>query len=167
MPHDNKEGRVYKTVHSHGRVFDIRYGYYEEYERGRYDPIPIYPNFKEKPEYTDEGFPFVTAMQDVCPHFDGEDPSLGCFGCKHYTSGEDLIGICKENENRKHEQKEKQSMKKLLAIFLSVMLTVGLFVAVGISASAENTAASTEERTLITLPEFDFPDDTQINLSNL
>lgn len=101
MSKGNKEGTTYKIVCSHGRVFDIRYGYYEEYERARGEPVPIYPDFKEKPEYTDEGYSFVTAMQDICPRFDGEDESLGCFGCKHYAAGDDLIGICKCQENRK------------------------------------------------------------------
>lgn len=96
MLNRNEEGKVYKIVCSHGRVFDIRYGYYEEYERARGEPIPIYPNFNKNPEYTDEGYPFVTAMQDVCSHFEGEDSGLGCYGCRHFDHGDDLIGICKK-----------------------------------------------------------------------
>lgn len=99
-----KEGDLYKRIVIDDITFEIRYGYYEEMDRyGKYnDPIPIYPNFVENPEYNKEGFPFVTAMQNICPHFEGTDKDLGCYGCKHYLSGEDLIGICNENKNNKH-----------------------------------------------------------------
>ncbi len=95
-----KEGDPYKTIVIDDITFDIRYGYYEEQDRyGKYnDPIPIYPNFRENPEYNKEGYPFVTAMQNACCHFDGADKELGCYGCKYYKEENDLIGICKKTK---------------------------------------------------------------------
>lgn len=95
-----KEGDLYKRIVIDDITFEIRYGYYEEKDRyGKYnDPIPIYPNFVENPEYNNEGFPFVTAMQNVCSHFEGNDTELGCHGCKYYNEASDLIGICKKTK---------------------------------------------------------------------
>ena len=88
-----KDGDPYKKIKIGDRVFDIRYGYYEEFERQRNDPVPIYPNFIKEPICID-GCPLVTAMQDVCEHLDGTDPELGCLVCKHYERLEDMIGKC-------------------------------------------------------------------------
>ena len=57
-------------------------------------------------------------------------------------------------------------MKKMMKNMITAMLAFAMLLTPAIVASADDTTASTEERTLITLPEFDFPDDTQINLSN-
>ncbi len=57
-------------------------------------------------------------------------------------------------------------MKKMMKNLVTAMLAVAMLLTPAIAASADDSTASTEERTLITLPEFDFPDDTQINLSN-
>ena len=42
-----RDGDLYKTVTVHGKTFELRYGYYEEYERESLfsEPIPIYPDF--------------------------------------------------------------------------------------------------------------------------
>ena len=101
MPHKKKEGTLYKTLRIKEATFEIRYGYYEDFERARGEPVPIYPDFKEKPQYTSDGRPFVTAMQDPCRYFDGSDKSLGCFGCSYYSSADDLIGLCNMEHNRK------------------------------------------------------------------
>lgn len=95
-----REGDLYKRIVIDDITFEIRYGYYEEMDRyGKYnDPIPIYPNFKEHPEYNNEGYPFVTAMQNICSHFEGTDKELGCYGCVHYNEANDLIGICKKTK---------------------------------------------------------------------
>ena len=77
-----------------GHTIELRYGYYEEFEREHNDPVPIYPNFIKEPAYLD-GYPLVTAMQDVCEHFDGDDAEIGCLVCKYYERCEDLIGKCK------------------------------------------------------------------------
>ena len=57
-------------------------------------------------------------------------------------------------------------MKKMMKNIITAMLAFAMLLTPAIVASADDTTASTEERTFITLPEFDFPDDTQINLSN-
>ena len=90
------EGALYKRVSVFGVDFELRYGYYDDAERNsRYnDPIPIYPDFRRKPRYSEEGYPFVTAMQDACEHFAGSDREGGCFGCSHFRHGEELLGIC-------------------------------------------------------------------------
>jgi len=99
-----KEGDLYKVITAHGKSFEIRYGYYEEIDRhSRYpEPIEIYPNFIEQPVYTDEGIPFVTAMQTPCGHFKGEpDEDNTCYECSHYEKCEELLGICTCPKNRK------------------------------------------------------------------
>lgn len=92
-----KEGDIYKVIKLHEQQFELRYGYYEECEREdpTQEPMPIYPNFLDLPMFTPEGFPFVTKMQDVCPHFDGVPSSFSeCAECGFYCHGDDLIGIC-------------------------------------------------------------------------
>lgn len=100
---DIRDGDVYKIIRVEDMTFEIKYGYYEEYERGRSEPVPIYPCFLSEPAYTDGGAPLVTAMQEACPGFEGEDRELGCFGCRHFSEWEDLIGIC-ESPERKRKQ---------------------------------------------------------------
>ena len=94
-----RDGDLYKTVTVHGKTFELRYGFYEEYEKSsRYpEPIPIYPKFRKEPLYTDEGEPFVTMMQDACPYYKGEKKRTAdstCDECKHFKHGEDWFGIC-------------------------------------------------------------------------
>lgn len=96
-----RDGDIYKTINIDTLTFEIRYGYYEEYERGRSEPLPIYPDFISEPAYTGEGRPLVTAMQDVCQSFEGGDRDLGCYGCRHFHECEDLIGICNHPEKQK------------------------------------------------------------------
>lgn len=96
-----RDGDIYKIVELFGHTFELRYGYYEEYERGRGDPIPIYPDFKKNPVYTNEGFPFVTQMQELCEHGKSKFDEGCCIDCEHYQDGEDLIGICTNKANKK------------------------------------------------------------------
>jgi len=92
-----KEGDMYKVITLCGEEFEIRYGYYENADRlGKYnDPIPIYPNLLDNPQYNNEGYRFVTEMQDTCKYFKGKLLVDICCGCKHFQKGDDLIGICK------------------------------------------------------------------------
>ncbi len=98
-----KEGELYKLVTVFGRTFELRYGYYEDYEReSRYnEPIPIYPDFVKNPEYTADGYPFVTEMQPACRHYDSESDEDICFRCRHFIKGVELFGICKCRERVK------------------------------------------------------------------
>ena len=97
-----RDGDLYRIIFINGKTFEIRYGYYEEFERDRNDPVPIYPNLLERPVYDGDGRPIVTAMQDVCDHFDGSCGEIGCYGCAHYKAVEDLMGVC-INDNKKIE----------------------------------------------------------------
>jgi len=98
MPNSkHKEGDLYKVIEAFGEHFEIRYGYYEEFERDSGEPIPIYPDFKKDPHYTARGEPFVTAMQDMCEGAQFKASGLYdecCGNCKHFRRGEELIGVC-------------------------------------------------------------------------
>jgi len=95
-----RDGDLYKIISLFGKEFEIKYGYYEEYERTRGEPIPIYPDFERYPEHTEEGYPFVTQMQELCEHGESEISDAYCADCKYYKHGEDLIGICTCEKNK-------------------------------------------------------------------
>lgn len=92
-----KEGELYKALCVHGAVFEVYYGYYEECERENpaIDPMPIYPDFIKEPQYTSEGFPFVTKMQDACKYYSGRPGEFNdCAECQYYSHGDELLGVC-------------------------------------------------------------------------
>ena len=97
-----KEGDLYKSVTVFGKTFDLYYGYYEDYERhSRFnEPVPIYPNFRASPEFSDEGHPFATEMQEACEHYEGPPDESICYGCVHFRRGEELIGVCQCRKNK-------------------------------------------------------------------
>ena len=101
-----KEGDLYKVVNTYGRTFELKYGYYEECDRHSplvRSPVPIYPDFTKEPVYTDDGTPFVTMMQDVCPFYKGEKKRTAdstCDECKYFGHGEDWFGICTCPKNK-------------------------------------------------------------------
>ncbi len=103
-----REGDLYKKLTIEGREFEIRYGYYSEAERSLWGPTPVYPDFLKTPMYTENGFPYVTAEQSVCGHFQpkirvsGED---WCHDCRFFRLGEEIIGICTCMEKRQYVQK--------------------------------------------------------------
>ncbi len=98
-----KEGDLYKQITVFGKTFELRYGYYSESERHSAfnEVIPIYPNFIKEPIHTDEGHPFVTQMQDICEHYAGTPGGDDCFGCCHYLHGDELLGICVCEKNKR------------------------------------------------------------------
>lgn len=97
-----KEGDLYKEVTIRNVSFKLRYGYYEDFERnGQYnEPMPIYPDFITKPMFTDDGFPFVTAMQDICEHYSGKTGEDSCSECQHFCECEELFGLCYNPKKR-------------------------------------------------------------------
>lgn len=104
--HTHKEGELYKVIVAYGKSFPLYYGYYEERDRQSpyAEPVEIYPKFKENPVYTDEGIPFVTEMQDVCPHFSGQRHADSiCYDCAYYKKCEELLGICTCPQNRRKD----------------------------------------------------------------
>lgn len=99
-----RDGDLYKVIKAFGKTFEVRYGYYEDFEKRNGEPIPIYPDFTKSPEYSESGSPFVTAMQDSCDFAKLKTNSFGfCNDCRHYKPGEDFIGICVCREKRKNE----------------------------------------------------------------
>lgn len=101
------EGDIFDIVSVGGHQFTIRYGYYEETERGTTDPIPIYPCFISEPRYTPDGMPLVTRVQDACEHYRTENTQEGdgwCADCIHCLSEQAHIGICRCEHRRKPQQ---------------------------------------------------------------
>ncbi len=99
-----REGDVFDILCVGGHQFTIRYGYYEEAERGVTDPIPIYPCFVENPMYTEDGHPLVTRIQDACEHYHTSEENGGdgwCSDCIHCHSTHEEIGICRCPYRRK------------------------------------------------------------------
>lgn len=92
-----KEGDLYKVIKVFGKTFELFYGYYDESDRySKYASLmEIYPDLKKNPVYTDDGVPFVTAIQEVCEHYQKvRDTSNRCIDCKYYKKGEELFGLC-------------------------------------------------------------------------
>ena len=92
-----RDGDLCKVVTVFGKTFELRYGYYDECERDVMEPIPIYPDFKINPEYTEDGIPFVTMMQDSCECYKGEVSrtyDITCADCKYFKPGEEWFGLC-------------------------------------------------------------------------
>ena len=99
-----RDGDLYKMLNAFGKTFEIRYGYYEDFEKSTGEPIPIYPDFIKAPEYTDDGKLFVTAMQDSCQFARLKTNGFGfCVDCVYYDSGDDFIGTCLCEHNKKNE----------------------------------------------------------------
>lgn len=99
-PHRPKEGEFYRSVVIAGKIFELYYGYYEEFEREYNAPMPIYPDLKKEPLYTDNGTPVVTAIQDACNHYQGNPDGETCFECKYFLKQEELFGYCQCPHNK-------------------------------------------------------------------
>ena len=97
-----RDGDLYKVVTIHEVSFELRYGYYEEFERAVGEPIPIYPDFIKSPRYTKDGYPFVTQMQELCKYGESSFTEGCCADCRYFVDGEELLGICICPENRKN-----------------------------------------------------------------
>ena len=97
-----QEGDIYEVLTVCGKIFEIRYGYYEDFERDGESPIPIYPDLEKTPIYGTDGKRIVTFMQDPCEHFipqeEGADPYCGC--CKYYDrTHERMVEPCRCEKN--------------------------------------------------------------------
>ena len=96
------EGDVFDILQVGGHRFTIRYGYYEEEERGITDPIPVYPCFIKKPHYTAEGQPLITRFQDACEHYAPSGDGDGwCADCIYCANADQEIGICQCKQRKK------------------------------------------------------------------
>ena len=98
-----REGELYAVVTVHGKRFELRYGYYDDRDRGE-PPDVIYPDLIKHPVYTDSGEPLITMMQDACERYSGEAKrtiDTTCAECKHFRQGEEWFGICTCPKNKK------------------------------------------------------------------
>ncbi len=103
-----KEGDIYKIVSIDEHTFELRYGYYEEFERGG-DPVVLYPDLEARPLYTREGKRIVSAIQNVCGHYlhpVGRTPENCCYTCSHYQNKKEDISICGCEKQRREPSKE-------------------------------------------------------------
>lgn len=99
-----KEGDLYATVSVGGHTFDIRYGYYEESDRTLCEPVVVYPDLKNKPVFSPEGYRLVTAVQGPCEHYavtDGHEPEECCSDCMYYPNAKEEIGVCRCKHNKR------------------------------------------------------------------
>ncbi|MBE6547597.1 MAG: hypothetical protein E7667_01785 [Ruminococcaceae bacterium] len=100
--HTPREGDLFKVIELHGARFEIKYGYYDDIER-QHEPMEIYPDFIKSPVYTNDGFPFVTLMQDACQSYKTIDNNLDrdCSSCIYMERGDELIAVCRCQKNKR------------------------------------------------------------------
>lgn len=85
-----------RIIRVKGHEFDL----YKYYDNSLGEELINYPNFQENPEYTDDGRPFVMAIQECCQLGEPIDPGnadiCDCSGCKWFflESPTDAIGVC-------------------------------------------------------------------------
>ncbi len=89
--------QLYKVFRVGGRSFPVYLEYDEQFD----ETYPAYPDFGKQPEYTEDGRPFATAVQESCPHArpnaSGEGLPGDCGGCGWFYREQtpyDLIGVC-------------------------------------------------------------------------
>lgn len=107
-----REGDLYKVFEVGGHIIEIRYGYYSEKERGMVEPLPVFPNFREKQLYSKEGLPLASAIDSACEHYTpiGENPEDCCSDCRCFSGKE--IGICRCKERICIQRKCEEYMPK-------------------------------------------------------
>lgn len=104
-----REGDLYDTIIVDGKVFEIRYGFYEEFERGSGEPFPIFPDLNKNPMYTQEGYRIITQMQEPCDMFEIKSEDFSekvCGGCVYFGDENNLIDICKNERQKLKEATE-------------------------------------------------------------
>lgn len=92
------EGDLYKIVVLDDHTFEIRYGYYAEEERGRVEPLPLFPDLVDRPVYTAGGVPVTTRLQIPCGHYYPNrtcQPEGWCGDCTHYENVREEFGLCR------------------------------------------------------------------------
>ncbi len=100
------EGDLYKTYQVENHIFHIHYGYYAENERGRVEPLPIFPDLKKTPLFTASGAPVITSLQKPCGEYSPKDlhrKEDWCGDCIHYSGGKEELGICKNPDRIRSE----------------------------------------------------------------
>ena len=92
-----QEGDIYEVLSVDGETFEIRYGYYEDFERENSEPIPIYPDLAKTVIFGTSGKRIVTHMQEPCSYFhpvseEGTERCCGC--CQFYPANRQMINAC-------------------------------------------------------------------------
>ncbi|MBE7065528.1 MAG: hypothetical protein E7384_06945 [Ruminococcaceae bacterium] len=97
-----KEGDLYKEITISGHIFELRYGYYEEYERQNGPPVVIYPDLEKEKIFTEDGYRIVSQVQDSCEYYKTETlpAEEWCSDCIYFFYEEKEIGVCR-NENKR------------------------------------------------------------------
>lgn len=108
-----EEKRPYKVYRAGGREFPV----YLEYDEQLGESYPAYPDFEERPEYTDEGRPFATAEQESCLYaktnsFEGVKPSdCGAYSWFYREQMPyDPIGVCVCDERRRKTESNEEEI---------------------------------------------------------
>lgn len=92
-----QEGDLFRIYTVDGLSFQIRYGYHAENERGRVEPLPIFPDLLSEPVYTRCGIPVTSYIQAPCIHYTPrhpDHPEEWCGDCIHYDAGQEKMGRC-------------------------------------------------------------------------
>lgn len=99
-----KEGELYKIITIGNHSFELRFGYYADFERINSEPVVIYPNLSEKRLYDIYGYRIVTAIQDPCDCYEVHTRKTRedcCNDCIHYADHNEGIGVCTYTQNNK------------------------------------------------------------------
>lgn len=100
MPYSNtapREGDIYRTIRIDTHTFELRFGFYAEFERRTSEPVVLYPDLSQTKHYTDDGRQIVTAIQEACPFYEAPEHKVMdtcCGDCRHYHQPGQEIGIC-------------------------------------------------------------------------
>lgn len=103
-----REGELYKIITVAGHSFELKYGYYEEYERVAGPPVVVFPNLIASPKYSPEGYPLVTQIQDPCQYFKlapGREEHW-CGDCEHFVGAHPEIGECQCAHRKKPDEED-------------------------------------------------------------
>ncbi len=113
-----KEGELYKIYEVGGYTFEIRYGYYAENERGRVEALPIFPDFRKEPVYTEDGYSLASLIHSACQYYksDKAKPEYHCGDCIYYSEPKQEIAICKCQKLRKKANDENETQNGGIAI---------------------------------------------------
>ncbi len=99
-----KEGDLYKITTIGEHSFELRFGYYADFERSNSEPVVIYPDLSENRLYDIYGYRIVTAVQDPCNCYEVHAHKTRddcCNDCVYYTDFTEGIGICMCIQNTK------------------------------------------------------------------
>ena len=93
----SREGDLYRMIKIEKFTFEILYGYYEDSERDKVEPLPVFPDLAKNPIYTADSRPIVTAVQQPCEYYisvNGKSSEEWCGDCIYYLNADNEISIC-------------------------------------------------------------------------